>query len=164
MRWMRNFAIFAAGCVFGMLMMQASAAQKENGTGLRLNHFGISVKNVDESINFYTKTMGFREAFSTKDKDGKLAFVYLQISRDTFLEIAPADADHPAGFTHVGLWADDVKATVASLREKGVKVDEPVSGRTKAVITNVTDSNGVRMELLEYPPDSLQSKAMQAWK
>jgi catechol 2,3-dioxygenase-like lactoylglutathione lyase family enzyme len=158
MRWIRNISIFVAGCVLGMLMMQASAAQKEKGTGLRLNHFGINVKNVDESMNFYTKTMGFREAFSTHDKQGKLAFV------DTFLEIAPADADHPVGFTHVGLWADDVKATVAALKQKGVKVDEPVVGMTKAAITNVIDPNGVRMELLEYPPDSLQSKAMQAWK
>jgi catechol 2,3-dioxygenase-like lactoylglutathione lyase family enzyme len=164
MRWMRNISIFAVGCVFGMLMMQSSAAQKGNGTGLKLNHFGISVKNVDESINFYTKTMGFREAFSTHDKQGKLAFVYVQISRDTFLEIAPADADHPAGFTHVGLWADDVKATVAALRRKGVKVDEPIVGMTKAAITNVTDPNGARLELLEFPPESLQSKAMQAWK
>src|ERR1700733_14420666 len=105
MRWMRNISIFAAGCVLGMRMMKASAAQKGSGKGLKLHHFGISVKNVDESLNFYTKTMGFREAFSTHDKQGKLAFVYVQISRDTFLEIAPADADHPAGFTHVGLWA-----------------------------------------------------------
>jgi catechol 2,3-dioxygenase-like lactoylglutathione lyase family enzyme len=145
-------------------MMQSSAAQTKNAGGLRLNHFGITVKNVDESMNFYTKTMGFREAFSAHDKQGKLAFIYLQISRDTFLEIAPADADHPAGFTHVGLWADDVRAMATSLRQKGVKVDEPVVGMTKAAITNVIDPNGVRMELLEYPSDSLQSKAMQAWK
>ena len=35
------------------------------------------VKNMDESMNFYTKTMGFREAFSFKDKEGKPSLVYV---------------------------------------------------------------------------------------
>jgi predicted enzyme related to lactoylglutathione lyase len=59
---------------------------------------------------------------------------------------------------------DDLNATIARIRQQGAQVDNPRLGGTKAVITNVTDPNGARLELLEYPPESLQRKAMDAWK
>jgi catechol 2,3-dioxygenase-like lactoylglutathione lyase family enzyme len=164
MRWMRGLALFVAGTLLGSLVTQPSAAPQEKVTGLRLNHFGIYTKDLDESMNFYTKTMGFREAFSVKDKEGKPTIEYLQINRDTFLELAPANADRPVGFSHVGIWADDLKTTVAALQKKGVKVEDIRTGFTKAPLTNVVDPNGVRLELLEYPPESLQRKAIDGWR
>jgi len=164
MRWTRGVVLFMAGTAFGIFATQPSAAPQEKATGVRLNHFGIYVKDLDESMNFYTKVMGFHEAFSVKDKDGKPALVYLQINRDTFVELAPISADHPVGVSHIGIWADDVNKTVAILRERGVKMDNPISGGTKALLTNMFDPNGVRLELLEYPPESLQRKAIDAWK
>jgi len=153
-----------AGTVFGIFATQPSAAPQEKVAGLRLNHFGIYVKDFDESMNFYTKTMGFRVAFSLKDKDGKPTLAYLQINRDTFLELAPATADRPVGFSHAGLWADDLNTTVTLLRQRGVKMDDPRAAATNAPLTNMIDPNGVRLELLAYPPESLQRKAMESWK
>ena len=164
MRWMVGLAIFVAGTLLGAFITQSSAAPQEKVTGLRLNHVGMYVKDIDESMNFYTKTMGFREAFSFKDKEGKPTLLYLQINRDTFLELAPANADHPVGFSHAGIWADDLKATVAALRQQGVKLDDPRTGLTNAPLTNVIDPNGVRLELLDYGPESLQRKAIDGWK
>jgi catechol 2,3-dioxygenase-like lactoylglutathione lyase family enzyme len=164
MRWMRGFMLFVGGIVTGIFIMQPGAAPQGKVTGLRLNHVGMNVKDFDESMNFYTKTMGFREAFSFKDKEGKPILLYLQINRDTFLELAPASADHPVGFSHVGIWADDLKTTVAALRQRGVKLDDPRTGFTNAPLTNVTDPNGLRLELLEYPPASLQRKAIDGWR
>jgi catechol 2,3-dioxygenase-like lactoylglutathione lyase family enzyme len=161
---MRSLALFVAGIVFGSFLMQPGAAQQAAATGLRLNHVGMYVKDFDESMTFYTKTMGFREAFLFKDKDGKPAYTYLQINRDTFLELAPATPEHPAGLGHVGLWADDLDGTVAALRQQGVKVDDPRTGASKARITNATDPNGIRIEILDLPPGSLQRKAIDGWK
>lgn len=164
MRWIRAFLLFVTGTLAGMLIMQAGAAPQEELKGLRLNHVGMYVKNFDESVKFYTKTMGFHEAFSLKDKEGKPNLAYLQINHDTFLELAPADADHPVGFSHAGLWADDVNATVATLRSRGVKLDDPKVLSTKAPLTNLIDPNGLRLEILEFAPDSLQRKAIDSWK
>jgi catechol 2,3-dioxygenase-like lactoylglutathione lyase family enzyme len=164
MRWMRGLILFVGGIVTGIFIMQPGAAQQGKVTGLRLNHVGMNVKDFDESMNFYTKTMGFREAFSFKDKDDKPTLVYLQINRDTFLELAPANADHPVGLSHVGIWADDLKTTVTALRQQGVKLDDPRPGATKAPLTNVVDPNGVRLELLDFAPESLQRKAINAWR
>src|SRR5580700_5566041 len=161
---MRGLLLFVAGLVAGILIMQPGQAQPDRIPGIRLNHVGVFAKNFDESMNFYTKTMGFREAFSLKDKEGKPTLVYLQINRDTFLELAPANADHPVGLSHVGIWADDLKTTVTALRQQGVKVDDPRAGATKAPLTNVVDPNGVRLELLDFAPESLQRKAIDAWR
>jgi catechol 2,3-dioxygenase-like lactoylglutathione lyase family enzyme len=164
MRWIRGAVLFIAGLVLGIFATQPSAAPQEKPAGLRLNHFGIYVKDFDESMNYFTKTMGFHVAFSLKDKDGKPNLAYLQINRDTFLELAPATADRPVGFSHVGLWADDLNKTVAVLREQGVKMEDVRTFSTKAPLTNMIEPNGVRFELLEYPSDSLQRIAMESWK
>ena len=37
-------------------------------------------------------------------------------------------------------------------------------GNSKAPLTNITDPNGIRLELLEYPPESLQKKAMESYR
>lgn len=163
MRRIRGFLLFMAGTLAGMLIVQASAAPNENAA--RLNHVGMYVKNFNESLNFYANTMGFREAYLFKDEQGKPAMALLQISRETFLELMPSDADHPVGFSHAAILVDDVKATVETLRQKGVKVDDPHPGlRMKALSTDVIDPNGLRLEILEFTPDSLQRKAIDSWK
>ncbi len=159
-----SFTLFGAGLLSGVLLMQPSAAQQNPPTGLRLNHVGIYAKDYDESMRFYTKTMGLHEAFTIRDKEGKPTLSYLQITRDTFLEVAPATAERPAGLSHVGIWPEDLNATVAALRQRGIQVNDPRTGSTKTSITNVTDPNGVRLELVDFLPDSLPRKAMDAWK
>jgi catechol 2,3-dioxygenase-like lactoylglutathione lyase family enzyme len=160
---MRALALFVAGVVAGIVLMQPIRAQQEKFNGGRLNHVGVFAKDYNESLNFYTKTMGFREVFSVKDNDGKPTLTYLQINRDTFLELAPAN-DRPAGISHAGIWVDDIKASVGALRQRGAKVDDPRTSATKAVITNVAAPDGVRLELVEITPDSMHRKAIDAWK
>jgi catechol 2,3-dioxygenase-like lactoylglutathione lyase family enzyme len=159
-----SFTLFAAGVITGMFFMQPTAAQRNPAPGLRLNHVGIYAKDFDESMRFYTQTIGLREAFTIRDKDGKPTLAYLQINRDTFLELAPATAERPVGLSHVGIWPENLNATVAAFRQRGVKVDDPRTGSTKTSITNVIDPNNVRLELLDFLPDSLPRKAIDSWK
>jgi catechol 2,3-dioxygenase-like lactoylglutathione lyase family enzyme len=159
-----GFALFAAGVVAGVFLMQPGLAQQNQNPGLRLNHVGIYVKDYDESMRFYTQTMGFKEAFTIKDKDGKPTLTYLQLSKDTFLELAPATAERPVGLSHIGFWPVDLGVAVAALRQRGVKVDDPRTGSTKTSITNVIDPNGVRLEMLDFLPGSAPRQAIDNWK
>jgi len=158
------FAFFVAGIGVGAFLMQPGRADTSQLPGLRLNHVGIFVKDFDESMHFYTQTMGFREAFTIKDANGKPVLAYLQITRDTFLELGAANAERPVGLSHIGLWPENLTATVAALRERGVTVADPRTGSTKTSITNVTDPNGVRLELVDFLPGSLPRKAIDDWK
>jgi catechol 2,3-dioxygenase-like lactoylglutathione lyase family enzyme len=161
---LRSLALFGAGTVTGIFLMHPGSAQTGPTPGLRLNHVGIYAKDYAQSLRFYTETVGLREAFTIRDPEGKPTLTYLQISRDTFLELAPATAERPPGLSHVGLWPDDLGATVASLRRHGLTVADPRTGSTRTSITNATDPDGVRLELLDFLPDSLPRKAMDAWK
>ncbi len=163
-RMIGSFALFAAGIGVGAFLMQPGRAQTSQVSGLRLNHVGIYAKDFDESMRFYTQTMGFREAFTIKDPSGKPVLAYLQISQDTFLELAPSAADRPVGLNHIGIWPEDLTATIAALRQRGVQVNDPRTGSTKASITNFMDPNGVRLELVDFPAGSLQRKAIEEWK
>jgi catechol 2,3-dioxygenase-like lactoylglutathione lyase family enzyme len=160
----RGAALFASGIVVGAFLMQPTSAQQRNSTGLRLNHVGIYAKDYDESMRFYTQTVGLKEAFTIKDAAGKPTLSYLQITKDTFLEIAPATGDRQVGLSHIGIWPENLANTVAALRQRGVKVDDPRTGATLTSITNATDPNGIRLELLDFLPGSLPKKAMDDWK
>ena len=159
-----GLTLFAAGMIAGVLMMQPSAAQPGQSLGLRLNHVGVFAKDYDASMRFYTQTMGLKEAFTIRDDAGKPTLSYLQITKDTFLEVAPATGDRKPGLSHIGIWPVNLAATVTGLRQRGVTVADPRTGSTKTSITNATDPDGVRLELLDFLPDSLPRKAMDNWK
>ena len=163
--YLHGLTIFVAGIAVGTVMMQPSAAQENNNSGLRLNHVGIAVKDFQESLNFYTKVMGFRVAYAMPSPDGKPSTTFLQINRDTFIEMAPASANLPAGLTHMGILTDDANATITQLRQAGATLaDARSGGATGSRLSNVTDPNGIRLELVEQPSGSLMRKAMDSWK
>lgn len=158
---MRSALPFVAGVVVG-LGLQGGVNQPHRD-GVMLNHIAISVPDFDEGIRFYTKALGAKEAITFRDDRGR-PFSYLQLSRDTFLEVQPADARLP-GFAHIGLEVQNLRKTVPQFRAAGFEVTDPAeSARTKALISQATDKNGVHFELLEFGPDSAQRKAMDSWK
>jgi catechol 2,3-dioxygenase-like lactoylglutathione lyase family enzyme len=163
---MRGLALFAAGLILGISLMQPTAAQESkssSSSGIKLNHVGMNVKNFEETLNFY-KTIGVREGFTLRDAEGKPTLAYIQISRETFLELAQATPERPAGITHFGLQADNVNTTIMKLRQAGVKVDDAKPSRTNTLLTAAFDPNGIRFEMAELTPESLPKKAMDAWK
>jgi lactoylglutathione lyase len=165
MSWIRNLAFFVAGIVMGTLLVPSTAAQQNTKTGHRINHVGISVSNYQESLNFYTKVMGFREAYRFPSPDGKPSTTFLQIDQNTFIEMAPPNPNQPPGLTHIGLYSDDAKATVTQLRQAGATVtDARPSANSGSVLANVTDLNGIRLEINEQPAGSLMRKAMEGWR
>jgi len=155
--------LFAAGLLAG-LVIQVGTAQ-HSGTGVvMMNHVGISVPNIDEAVTYYTQKMGYREAFRVNDEKGQPRLVYMQISRNTFLELNPVTAQRPAGFSHYGLHVENAAQAVAKFRRSGLTVTDTNTSDTKAIIANITDPYMGRIELTELPPESLHYKAIQNWK
>ena len=160
--FVKGLGLVVFGVVVGSVATERSMAQQ---VGLRVNHVGISVKDMNSAIAFYTKTMGFREAYTLRDGNGNPTMAYIQVSRETFLELAPANANRPPGFSHVGIETDDVRATAVRLRQGGAQVTDPrLAENTGATLANVTDPEGLRVEFLQLHPDSLQRKAIDTWK
>lgn len=156
-------ACFLAGVLAYALLRVPAAAGVADAPPIRLNHVGISVANLDEAVDFYTKKMGYRQAFAIPDAPGQPRAVYLQVSRETFVELLEATPARPPGFVHVGFEVDDMNAAVGRLKQSNVKVAQPRVGRTKATVAEVDVPDGVNVELLELGPDSMQRKAIDSW-
>ena len=159
---MRGAFFFLAGILVGIMAMQTGEAQS-NGI-VALNHVGIGVGNMEEALNFYTRTLGFREAFAVRDQNGRPTLINIQINRDSFIELQPVAAGQQPGLTHIGLQVGNIQAAVARLRQLNLKVEDIRVGRTRGPLSNTTDADGIRVELLELTPESLQRKAMDSWR
>src|ERR1044071_5336575 len=103
---MRSAVLFVAGLLSG-LAVHVALAQNANGGVTMMNHVGINVPNLEEAVTYYSQKMGYREAFRVNDDKGQPRLIYMQISRNTFLELNPANAQRPAGFTHYGLQVEN---------------------------------------------------------
>jgi catechol 2,3-dioxygenase-like lactoylglutathione lyase family enzyme len=160
---MRAAMLFAAGLVAG-LIIQVGTAQNSGPGVVMMNHVGISVPNIDEAVTYYTQKMGYREAFRVKDEKGQPRLVYMQISKNTFLELNPVTAQRPAGFSHYGLHVENAARAVAMFRKNGLTVSDTNTSDTKAILANITDPYMGRIELTELPPESLHYQAIQNWK
>ena len=160
---MRSAMLFAAGLLAG-LVLQVGTAQNSSPGVVMMNHVGINVANVAEAVNYYTQKMGYREAFRVNDEKGQPRLVYMQISKNTFLELNPVTAQRPAGFSHYGLVVENAAQAVARFRSRGLTVSDTNISDTKAILANITDPYMGRIELTELPPESLHYKAIQNWK
>jgi catechol 2,3-dioxygenase-like lactoylglutathione lyase family enzyme len=162
---MRGLALFLAGTLTGLAATSLAQTQSPNHGVVGLNHVALAVPDLEKAVDYYTKVLGFPEAFRGKNAQGQMQLVYVQISKGTFIELQTANAERPAGIYHFGLHVENMPAVTAMFKARGADVKEiTVSGPTKAILSNVIDPNGVRIELTELPPESLHRQAMDRWK
>ena len=158
---MKGAALFVGGMLVGALLLQAGVAQDRSRRGV--NHVGIATHDYDAALSFYKDTLGAKEAFTLRNEDGTVRLTYLQLSRDTFVELLPVRADQPTGVLHIGIETDDVAASVAALRASGMAVDDPTIGASRARVARIADPSGVQIEIMQMGADSLQRKAIDGW-
>lgn len=159
---MRAASIFAVGVCVGVAMDAGFAQQ---GRIVGLNHVAVSVADYAGAIEFYGRQMGFREAFAFREADGSPYLTYFQVNRNTFVEVMQATPQRPAGCPHFGLEVEQLDSAVEQLTQRGVRVRAPsVSPRTGSRIAVASGPGGIDIELLEFGPQSLHRKVMDAWK
>jgi catechol 2,3-dioxygenase-like lactoylglutathione lyase family enzyme len=163
---MRGFLLFVAGILVGAAIQAAGAQAPPNQPAVRLNHVAISVPDVTESLKWYGEKLGFREVVRNTNPQGQLMSAYIQVSRDTFIELQQSNPQRPVGLNHFGLEVTDIKGTVATFRGRGLTVSDPgaPSAFTGGILANVTDPNAGRIELSEQPPEGKLRKATESWR
>ncbi len=159
---MRAPFIFVAGLLVGVAV-QTAIGQSQNRGIIRMNHIGINVPDIEAAADYYTNTIGFPEAFRLTNDAGNAFLIYLQVSQDSFIELNQANDERPVGLGHFGLHVEDVEAAAAMFGQAGANVAEVRNSATGAILSNVFDLNGVRMELAELPPESEHAQAMERW-
>lgn len=134
------------------------------GTGVsedpfRLLHTMIRVRDLEKSIDFYTRHLGMKLLHRKDYPSGRftLAFVGYGDEKDhTVVELTynwdqKEPYDLGTGFGHLALAVPDIYGTCERLEKEGVKIPRP-PGPMKhggSVIAFVEDPDGYKIELIE---------------
>lgn len=165
---MRGLMLFVAGIFIGTFVLSGSAQIPPGPAAVRLNHVAISVPNINEALVWYRDKMGFREVIRNTSPQGELMSAYIQVSRDTFVEVQQSNPQRPVGLNHWGVEVADMKTAVATFRQRGATVSDPSerpSAFSGGFLANVTDPiSGGRIELSYQPADGKLRKAAEDWK
>ena len=122
-------------------------------------HTMIRVKDLDKSLDFYTRLLGMKELRKKDFPTGKftLAFVgYGDEANNTVVELTHNwDQAEPYalgdGFGHLALGVKDIYATCEKLAQENVAIPRP-PGQMKhggSVIAFIEDPDGYKIELIE---------------
>jgi len=125
----------------------------------RLLHTMIRVKDLDRSVEFYTKLLGMKELRRREVPDGKytLAFVgYGDENSSSVVELTynwdqKDGYDLGTGFGHLAVGLPDVYKACDEMRKAGAKITRepgPVKFGT-TVIAFVEDPDGYKVELVQ---------------
>lgn len=129
---------------------------------LKVDHIGIAVNNLEESLKFYTEVLGLKAMGTEVVEEQKVKVAFLPCG-DSELELLESTSpDGPIakfiekngeGIQHIAIRVDDIEATLAELKEKGVRLidQKPRYGAGGASIAflHPKATGGVLLELSE---------------
>jgi methylmalonyl-CoA/ethylmalonyl-CoA epimerase len=129
---------------------------------MKINHLGIATRGIDEALGFWAEALGLENIHTETVEDQKVRVAMLPIGESRIELLEPTSDDSPiskfldkrgAGIHHIAVDVDDITATLAQLKSKGVRlIDEsPRVGAEGCLVAFVhpSSSNGVLLELVQ---------------
>ncbi len=129
---------------------------------LKLDHIGIAVKNLDETLKFYTEALGLEIHGTETIEEQKVKVAFLPVG-DTEVELLESTApDGPIarfiekkgeGIQHMAFKVENIEEAIEYMKEKGFRmIDEKPrygAGGAKIAFMHPKSSHGVLVELSE---------------
>jgi len=121
---------------------------------MELLHTSITVKDMDESIAFYTERLGMTLASRREIKQNNAEIAFLNIGGTNHaIELTwwRDKKDYAEGdqLDHIAFGVEDLRATVEAMRAEGVEVAREPYSLGSSRIAFVKDPNGIWLELIE---------------
>jgi lactoylglutathione lyase len=125
---------------------------------VRTLHTAYRVKDIAASLDFYT-TLGYAKVGHVDMDDGSSLTMLKFPSEDVVtLELAHQPGDRiveiGTGFSHIVVQVDNLNATLEALSRAGLRpgsIEHP-GGRDGPQTSWLTDPDGYRIELVQWPP------------
>lgn len=129
---------------------------------LKVDHIGIAVKNLDETLKFYTEILGLQCQGTEVVEEQKVKVAFLPVG-DTEVELLEStEEDGPIarfiekngeGVQHIAFRVDNIEEAISEMLEKGmVMLDEKPrygAGGAKIAFMHPKSSHRVLIELSE---------------
>lgn len=143
--------VLAAGCLSGQ-----NAVPRPEVLGVA--HIAVYVKDLAKARQFYEKFLGFDEAFTLPDKDGKgVRIAFVKVNDHQYIELFNEKDRGEGQLNHISLYTDSADRMYAYLKSRGAELSDTAvveKDQTGNKSFNVKDPDGHVVELLQYMPDS----------
>jgi len=124
---------------------------------MKIDHASITVKDMNESLDFYCKTLGLKLESRREIPENKaeIAFVSSSDGDNIGIELTywkeKKDWTDGDQLDHIAFIVDDTRKSIEEFRKKGVEIaKEPYSlSGSKSVIAFIKDPNGIWLELIQ---------------
>lgn len=130
----------------------------------KIDHIGIAVRSLDESLPLYTETLGLElEGIETVEEQGvKVAFILVGETRLELLEALTPDSPiakyiekRGEGIHHVALGVSQIEDRIQELKESGIRMIDEKSRigahHAKVAFIHPKSTGSVLYELTERP-------------
>jgi methylmalonyl-CoA/ethylmalonyl-CoA epimerase len=128
----------------------------------KINHIGIAVKSLEESLPFYRDNLGMTFAGIEEVAEQKVKVAMLQIGESKIELLEPTSEDSPVakfiekngpGIHHLAYEVEDIESAIAKLLADGARMidEKPRTGAhdTRIAFIHPKSSNGVLTELCQ---------------
>ncbi|MEO3884707.1 VOC family protein [Nonomuraea sp. B5E05] len=122
---------------------------------MRMLHLGLRVTDLERSLAFYT-ALGYAE-LGRVPETGFGSLTMLKLPDDPFVSLELVhDPARPvkdvSAVNHLVVQVDDLEATIAELAARGVTAGPPAEPGPGIRTSWLTDPDGHRIELVQWPP------------
>lgn len=122
---------------------------------MHIEHVTIRVKDMEESLKFYSEIIGLKETRNIRPREG-FNIVFLDDPKGGTVELIE-DAGFNESFDykkndqmHIGFAVDSVEETMAFIKSKGIEIARgPIEGAGGVVFFYVYDPNGVLTQFIQ---------------
>lgn len=131
-------------------------------------HIAITVEDMNKSIDFYCRVLGFKKAFEIADPNtGSPWIVYVSIGNGQFVELFyNGETPNPwdikqRGFSHLCFEVEDIHQIAKQIEDSGYILDkQPKFGVDNNWQCWTRDPDGVRIEMMQLGDDSPQKRSI----
>ena len=127
-----------------------------------IEHIGIAVRNLEESIKFYEDILGLKCYAIEEVEDQKVKTAFFNAGQTKIELLETTDPDGPIakfiekkgeGIHHIAFKTDDIKSSLKELKEKNIILidDQPRKGAENLDIAFIhpRSTNGILVELVD---------------
>jgi glyoxylase I family protein len=120
-----------------------------------VHHIAITVKNLQESIDFYKNAFGFQQGAQYEKGNAKFAYLHLEDFQLELWEFTPVteatnlEALDVIGLRHLAFAVANIDEAVANAKKHNIIFSEPKMGSSGKRYALGVDCNGIALELLE---------------
>ena len=115
---------------------------------MKIKYNTFIVRDMEESIKFYTEVMGF-EVDSEHNPYPGAKIVLLKGEGETMIELIQNNENEPGLFC-IGMDVDDMNTKLEELKSKGAKVTMEPIPITVGTLAFIEDPNGARIALIQH--------------